>query len=301
MIIGVLCVLGVVAFWSFTPFLIVTALQFVDPFTLAFLRLAQGLTLVVLLHRMRTGSFRGMFCFERSILMGSVGITINYVLFIVALNYTTASMGGLVVQIQFVTLAGLAWLVLREPFGAMKIAAVVVIIVGVSLVFVQERIVSDLMKPEYVLGNSVMLVAGVGWGVYAVSNKSLSRRKSNYEILIPIFSIATAVAFVAALIGYEVRATMTMVGLISIVILGTGVTGIGFLLMSTGLRRLNASLVGAITSVSPLFNILISHWLLGEPLSPMLFASAFVIIIGILGIIQADRSRSKRQAARPGP
>ena len=153
------------------------------------------------------------------------------------------------VQIQFVTLAGLAWLVLREPFGAMKIAAVVVIIVGVSLVFVQERIVSDLMKPEYVLGNSVMLVAGVGWGVYAVSNKSLSRRKSNYEILIPIFSIATAVAFVAALIGYEVRATMTMVGLISIVILGTGVTGIGFLLMSTGLRRLNASLVGAITSV----------------------------------------------------
>ena len=291
MIIGIISVLGVVAFWSFTPVLIKIALQFVDPYTLAFLRLIQGLGLVILLHRMRSGRFRRMFRFEPAILVGGVGITVNYVLFIVALNYTTASMGGLVVQIQFVTLAALAWVVLRESFTAPKVVAVSVIIAGVVLVFVQERIVSEVIKPEYVLGNAIMLVAGVGWGVYAVSNKALSLGRTNLEILIPIFSIATVASFAAASVGFEARATMTAQGIISIVILGTGVTGVGFLLLSTGLRRLNASLVGAITSLSPLFNILISHRILGEPLSPILVISALVIILGILGILRADRQR----------
>ncbi|MBT3274694.1 MAG: DMT family transporter [Spirochaetales bacterium] len=289
MILGYICAFGVVALWSFTPVMVKIALQFIDPFTLSFLRLIQGLALVVLLHRIRTGSFRKMYRFEPWIILGGFGIAVNYVLFVVALNFTTASMGGLVIQFQFVTLAALAWIVLKEPFHIRKLAAVLVIVSGVSLVFFYRQAASELIHPEYVFGNVCMLIAGLGWGVYALSGKAVSHRKTNFEMLIPMFSMAALVSLAASLIGFEYRAPITWQGITSIIILGTGVTGIGFLFLSTSLRRLNASLVGGITSVTPLFNILVSHRILGEPLSLTLVIGAVICIAGLVALILSDR------------
>lgn len=288
-IVGVACVLSVVLFWSFTPVLIKISLEYVDPYTLAFLRLFQGLSLIVILWRKRYGTIRRMLSFEPLILVGGAGITVNYILFIVALNYTTAGMGGLIVQIQFVTLAALAWLVLGEPFHLLKLAGILVIVVGVSLVFAQTGTTSQITKSEYVVGNGLMLVAGIGWGVYAMANKAISARRSHLEFLAPIFVIATAVSFITSLLNFQIRAPMSIFGILAIVILGTVVTGVGFLLMSAGLRRLNASLVGAIAGTTPLFNLLAARWMLNEPLTPIIFLSACVILFGILSMVQADR------------
>ena len=296
MLAGVVYVSSVVVLWSFTPYLIKIALRYIDPYTLAFLRLIQGLALVIIMWRKQHKSFRGMISFEPFIFIGGIGIGINYVLFIVALNFTTASMGGLVAQIQFVTLAALAWIVLGEKFHVLKLAGVVTVVAGVSLVFAQGSIASQIMKPEYILGNSLMLIAGIGWGVYALANKSLSGRKSNIEILIPIFAIATLISMVASALQFTIRSPFTIGGIVAIITLGALVTGVGFLLMSAGLKRLNASLVGAITSVTPLFNILVARWLLKENLTPFIMLSAVIILAGILLIVRADRFSTKKSS-----
>jgi len=295
---GVLCILSVVLLWSFTPVLIKIALEFIDPYTLSFLRLIQGLALIVTMWRKRYGTFRGIFTFDPLILVGGTGISINYILFIVALNYTTAGMGGLVAQIQFVTLALLAWIVIGEKFHPLKLVGVFIIVAGVSLVFIQSGSASMLMKSEYILGNGLMLIAGVGWGIYAMANKALSTRKSNLEILAPIFVIAATASLVASVLNFQTRAPLTGIGIVAIILLGTLVTGVGFLLMSAGLKRLNASLVGAITGTTPLFNILAARWILKESLTPIIFVSACVILFGILSIVQADKRIAVKYAAR---
>ncbi len=235
-----------------------------------------------------------MYRMEPWVWLGGLGISVNYVLFVVALNYTTAGMGGLIVQIQFVALAVMAWIILKEPFHILKAVAAAVVVAGVSLVFLYQRTAADLISSEYAVGNLCMLIAGLGWGVYALSSKAVSRRKTNYEMLIPMFSIAAVVSLAAALIGFESRAEMNGVGILAIVVLGFGVTGGGFLLLSTSLRKLNASVVGGITSVTPLFNLMISHWILGEKLTVSLFVGAFIIIAGILALIRSDRYISSR-------
>lgn len=292
---GIASALGVIAFWGVTPTLVKIALRYVDPYTLSSLRLLQGLALVMLVHLKNRGGMKRLFRFNRWLLLGSIGITVNYILFIVALNYTTASTGGLLVQIQFVTLVILAWLVIKETFHILKLIGVLVIVAGVGLVFVQRVDFSEIINSEYTLGNALMLVAGLGWGVYALANKALSTSRSGTEILIPMFAFAAAVSIFTAIPGYEARSPMKAGGVMAIIILGTGVTGVGFILLTQALKRINASLVGAVTALSPLINILVSNKVLGERISPLLIAGGFLIFTGVTGIALTERKGIRKK------
>jgi drug/metabolite transporter (DMT)-like permease len=79
-------------------------------------------------------------------------------------------------------------------------------------------------------------------------------------------------------------------------VLGIASTGVGFFLISTGMRRLSAGLAGTITGITPLFNLFVAHLVLGEPLSPYLVFSGVLIFAGLAGIVQAERLGA---AARP--
>ena len=293
MLVGLLSIAGVVAIWSTIPILTKIVLQYIDPFTLACLRLAQGLAVVLVYRKLRTGKFFGDFKLDWWSLLGGIGVSINYVFFVVSLNFTTVGMGALVVQVQFVTLAVLAWIVLKERFNILKGAAVILIIGGASLAFFQARGVGPSARPEHILGNSLMLIGGLGWGMHALANKATSHRKSISDILSPVLAAGVVVSLVTAIIGFEIRSPLDIRGVLSIAFLGIAATGGGFLLLSVSLKRLNASLTGAITSITPLLNMLLAKWFLNESHPPTLFLGASVVIAGILLMIQADRSASK--------
>ena len=301
MISGILYALGLVALWSVTPVLVKIALGFVDPFTLAFLRIAQGLVVVLVVFKLRKGRLRSLFRYNKWLLIGGIGVAINYLLFILSLNYTTAGAGGLIVQIQFVALAVLAWIIIKEPFHLLKLGGMISVVIGVTLLFIQRYDLSEIVKSEYILGNCLMIAAGIAWGVFALSNKALAHKKRGDEILIPVFTIATIITLSISAFGFEARAPITIGGLAAIAMLGIGVTGVGFLLLSKSLSLLNASLVGAITSLAPLFNILISHFALDEPLSAFLLVSAGMIILGVLLIARAEKKSKAPAAFVAGP
>ena len=289
MLAGIFCVLGVVVLWSFTPTLVKIALEYIDPYTLSSLRLLQGLVLVIIVHAKQGRGFKKLLKLNRWMLIGGLGVTANYILFIVALNYTTAGTGGLIVQFQFVTLALLAWLVAKEPLAIQKIIGAAIVVAGVMLVFIHNTGASKGIDTRDTLGIILLIFAAIGWAVFTLSNKALSKSRTSTEILIPFFSLASIISVLTATIGYEARATIEMEGILSIVILGTGITGVGFILLTQSLRRLNASLVGALTSLSPLLNVLISHKILGEPLSTTLIFGGLLIVAGVLAIATADR------------
>jgi drug/metabolite transporter (DMT)-like permease len=285
---------GVIALWSVVPVLVKLLLPAIDPFTLAFLRLAQATLVVGAAFRLRGRRLAGI-GWSPWHLVGGLGVTLNYALFALSLTFTTASAGVLVVQIQYVTLAGLAALLLGERLGAVKVAGMVMVLGGVVLVVSVRADVSELAAPRYAAGNALMLLAGVGWGVYAVSNKALSVRMGTLSILLPMLVLSTAIT--GGLSLTERWPVPTGGAWAQLLVLGVAATGGAFILVAEALKRLSSALTGTLTTVTPMLQIGLAHVLLDEPLSWSLGVGGGLIVGGVLAMVALER----RGAGRPLP
>jgi drug/metabolite transporter (DMT)-like permease len=287
---GIACMLGVVALWSIVPVLVKLLLPILDPFTIAFLRLSQG-TAVVLVAYLLRGYRLTDIRLRWWHLIGGVGAGLNYALFALSLSFTTASAGVLVVQVQYVTLALLATVVLREKLGLGKVAGMALVLGGVGLIVVMRSDVTSLLAPRYVLGNVLMLFSGMGWGVYAVSNKVLLGRAGTLAALLPILVIGSGISGVLAATHFELRSAPTLGALAAMLVVGVVATGGAFILVSQGIKRLSAALAGTLTGVAPVTQILLAHFVLGEPLSWSLAGGGALILSGIFGMVLSERRR----------
>lgn len=282
MAIGLLCMVTVVGLWSVTPTLIKIALRYIDPFSLAFVRLFLGLIVLFFYQKARNRRWIPRFSKEPWLLIGGLGITLNYVFFKLSLNYTTAGFGVLISQVQVVGLAALAAIVLKERISWIKISGMIVVIIGVMLIFFIRVYVTETVRRQYALGNIFMILGGLGWSVYALGNKAVNKRLANSEYLIPVFMLGVVTTGVLAAIQFQSRSPLDAEGIVAISVLGLFVTGFGFLFTSEALRRLSAALAGITTSITPLFSLVIAHLVLSEMLSPWLFVSAILIVGGVV-------------------
>lgn len=286
--IGIACMVGVVALWSIVPVLVKLLIPVFDPYTVAFLRLAQGAIVVLAVFFARGHRLRDIqFC--RWHLLGGLGVGLNYSMFALSLSYTTASAGVLIAQVQYVTLAALAAVVLHERLGPGKIAGMVLVLVGIVAIVGMRSDVSHLLAPRYALGNVLMLFSGLGWGVYALSNKALARRAGTLSILTPMLTIGVAITGGLAATHFQLYSPPTSSTLAAALVLGILATGGAFILVSEGMKRLSAALVGTATAVAPIGQIVMAHWVLGEPVTWGLAGGGILILGGVFGIGYAER------------
>jgi len=290
--IGIACMVGVVALWSIVPVLVKLLIPIFDPYTIAFLRLAQGAIVVLAVffargHRLRNIQLSWWH------LLGGLGVGLNYSMFALSLSYTTASAGVLIAQVQYVTLAVLAAIVLHERLGFGKIAGMVIVLVGVVVIVGMRSDVSQLLAPHYVLGNVLMLFSGLGWGVYALSNKALVRRAGTLSILTPMLTIGVAITGGLAATHFQLHSSPTPGTWAAALLLGILATGGAFILVSEGMKRLSAALVGTATALAPIGQITLAHWVLGEPITWGLAGGGVLILGGVLGIMYAERSQTQ--------
>ena len=291
---GVVCILGVVVLWSAVPILVKLLIPVFDPYTIAFLRLSQGTAVVAAVYFARGHSLRDI-RLSRWHLLGGLGVSLNYCMFALSLSYTTASAGVLIVQVQYVTLAVLAALVLHERLGPVKATGMALVLVGVAAVVGVSPDAAHLLAPRYALGNGLMLFSGLGWGVYALSNKALARHASTSSILSPMLTIGTAITGALAATHFRLHSALTWDALAMVLALGGAATGGAFILVSEGLKRLSAALAGTITAVTPIGQIALAHWILGEPVTWNLAGGGMLILIGVLSMVYAEKRQVQQE------
>ena len=234
---------GVVGLWSIVPILVKQLLHVFDPFTIAFLRSAQGAGFALALLYARGYTVRSI-SWSRWHVVGGMGIALNYALYALSLSYTTASVGVLVVQVQYVALTLLAVVVLGERVGLGKMGGIGLVLAGIAVVVVGGSDAGALLAPDYMRGNAVMLLSGLGWGVYALANKVLAPRASSGAILAPMMGLGALLIGVLAAASFQLRAVPDAQDLLSLVALGVVGTGLSFTLVSEGMKRLSATLAG---------------------------------------------------------
>ena len=292
---GIACLIGVVALWSFVPVLIKQLLPVFDPLTIAFLRLAQGAAVVLALF-LWGGRRRNALRLSGWHLLGGVGIGLNYGFYALSLSYTLASAGALIVQVQYVTLAVLAAVFLGERLSRGRVLGILLVLAGIAAIVGTRSDIGHLLAPRYTFGNVLMLFSGIGWGLYGLANKALVGRAGTAASLLPMMAVGAALTAVPAAWRFELHAPPGPESALMVVALGALATGGSYILVSEGMKRLSAALVGSSTALAPVGQIAMAHLFLDERLSWSLAAGGATVLAGILCMLYAERRPPPRGA-----
>ncbi len=309
MITGVLYALGTTLGWSLVPFLVRHVLGTLDPVTITTTRLILGGLLFGLIARgvplkrlWRRPEKR------RWLVIGGAALAVNHILFATGLQWTSPAVGVIAVQIQTVAASVLSWIILGEALSLRKSANIAIVIVGIVLVGWDGQSIATLLGSQRTWGTLSMFVAGLFWGVYAVSQRGLSRRRNDSKaeeavdprtLLAPFFLIAGALSTPVATVAGELRqpltpATLLVLGTLTIV----GTVG-SYYCLSEAMNRLPVSTAVTITNMSPLVVAILSIIVFRESLSAYTLIGGAVAVAGCIGTIRSDMGSVPRAQSVP--
>jgi drug/metabolite transporter (DMT)-like permease len=151
-------------------------LQYMDAYTFVFLRfLLAALTMLVIL--VFTGKTSFKLTSKRLILFLGVLNGLAYLLEYVGMVSTTAGKSSLFINLSVVWVALLAPLVLKERLGRKKAAGVAVSLIGIVLMTTNLDMAS--LTQGAIVGDVIVLAAGIIWAVFMVYNKPLASNSNS--------------------------------------------------------------------------------------------------------------------------
>lgn len=255
----------------------------VPPFTLAFVRVAIGAVVLLgcaLVRQARGGSHSpwSALPWGTLITMGLIGVVLYYAVFNYSLVYISASQGALVQSCipAMTALVAVVWL--REQASALRWAGIALSMAGVLIVFSGADAQSG---PASLLGNVLMFVSAVLWGIYT----SMAKRVATFDPLQVTAGILGAGAvLLLPLAAFEVAAqgmpSVDLKGWLGMTYLGAGASGIAYMLYSASLKHVDASEAGVYTNLIPIVGV-ITGVMLGEPLSLRAIIGGIVVLVGV--------------------
>ena len=153
------------------------ALREISPVTLIFIRFGMGTVLLFWLVSLRGGTLvPPRDAWPTLALMGFVGIFIHQLLQAVGLTMSTAVHAGWLVGLIPIWSALLSGLLLKERFGAMKLAGLAGGFAGALLVISQGRLGLETLHLPSTRGDFLILLSTVNWAVYSVMGHGTIKR-----------------------------------------------------------------------------------------------------------------------------
>lgn len=275
------------ACWGTATVITKGLLASVSPLTLLAVQLTfsvAGLWGVVLIRGRRPLSRREMI---QQGLLGWLNPGLSYTFSLLGLASATASLSTLLWATEPILILGLAWLVLRERLSGRLSALSTVAILGVLLV-------------SGILGGSALAAewrstALILAGVLCCALYTVLARRLNVETD-TLFSLAVqqsaALIWAAALWPFErtLAGTATAFPADGPTWIGSGLAGLiyyalAFWFYLRGLRRVSASLAGAMLNLTPVFGVAGGYLFLGERLAPLQWLGAGLILAAVLALV----------------
>ncbi|MGL5534253.1 MAG: DMT family transporter, partial [Plesiomonas shigelloides] len=191
--IGCLLALLTAVFWGALPIAMKQALEVLDPYTIVWFRFVsatlglglwlawrRGLPSPVLLWR----NYRAL------LLVATLGLAGNFLLFNSALQYLSPAVVQVVIQLAPVLLLLASVWILKEPLQRHQ-GIGLLLLLGGMLLFFNERLYELFTSlSSYTLGVLLAVAAAVVWVAYGVAQKLLLRRLSSPQILLVLYTLS---------------------------------------------------------------------------------------------------------------
>ncbi|MEN8221880.1 MAG: DMT family transporter [Acidobacteriota bacterium] len=222
--------------------------------------------------------------FFQLVLLSIFGTGLHYSIQTIGLQYTTASKGGVYAVTGPITILLIAAVFLKEKVTVRKGIGVGIALLGVIIVMGFDTIIDFNLKGN-LLGDLLVLISIVMWGIFTVMGKSITSKMSALKMTAAI-TIIGAVYMIPAAIA-EVKMTGFTISSIkndawlSIFFLGVTCSFLATLLYVYALSISESQKVGVYLYTIPLMTQVIAFLVLKESIGMSLLAGSFVVISGL--------------------
>lgn len=229
----------------------------------------------------------------RVTLLGSLAFALPMWLGIVGVERSSASNAAILILLEPVTIVAIACLFLGERIGALKLASLVLGLLGALAIVLEGGSLDSLLAGEHLGGNAILALHGVLWGCYTPLAKPLCERHDPLEVCLRATLVGVVVLLPVSLAeagqwqaGAELGRALAWT-----LALGLFVSFGGTVLWLMALRHIPATNVAGFVFLQPLAGVLVGVGLLDERLSqPALIGGALIAVgVGLDVLLSATR------------
>jgi drug/metabolite transporter (DMT)-like permease len=275
------------------------ALAEISPVTLIFTRFALGVGLLLAITALRGQPTLPPRDSWRSLLvMGFVGVFVHQMLQAHALTLTTAVNTGWLIGLTPVWSALLSAYALKERFGPVKIAGLLLGFLGAALVVTRGRMGAGVLALPSTRGDLLILVSTLNWAVYTVLGHPALRRLGPTRATTGalLFGWLMIVPFFVAGAGWREYEQLTGAGWTAVLFLGIACSGLGYLFWYGALENIEASKVAAFLYLEPLVTLAAAAALLGETVSATTVMGGLLVLAGVALVQREPLAKAGRRA-----
>ncbi len=256
-------------------------LEYIDPYSFAFLRLvAAGIfaSLLFIRERPRFDILR-----NRSIwVLGALNAG-GFILQYLGMTYTTATRTALIVNSNVTFTAILGWRFNNDPMGIVQAIALPVAILGIYFLTTGGDL-SNLSGGQ-LTGDLLVLLSGLVWAFFLVLNKRVvSEKNSNLSQMVTWVILVTTLGVLpfGVAFGDIGRVQVPWQGWVAVAYTAVFCTLLPYLLFSKGQRFVTATLSAMVLLIEVVVAFVSSALILGERLAPSNAVGAVLVCISII-------------------
>lgn len=282
-----------IVFWGISFVATKAALDEVSPITVIFTRFLIGVVLLFgILAARRTPIVPPRASLPMLVLMGFIGVFTHQLMQSYALTMTSAVNTGWLIGISPIWSAILAAIFIRERFGLMKVAGLVIGFAGALLVITRGELSAGILQLPSTRGDLLIVASTLNWAIYTVLGHRTIRGIG------PTRATAGAMFFGTAMLApfflipqkWHEWGQLTTLGWTAIVFLGVCCSALGYLFWYGALESIEASRVASLLYLEPLVTLAAAVVLLREPVTMSTIAGGLVVLLGVLLVQRAPDS-----------
>ena len=274
--------------WGLLPLALKGLLGHMDPITITWYRFSIAALIALLwyghsnigaLKNLLSKSHRGL------MLLASGGLLVNYLLYLVGLNYITPSAAQIVIQLAPLLLLLGSVVFFKEHLSMGQWLGVLAFSIGM-LLFFHKRLNSIVATDShYLAGIALIIAAAITWAGYGLAQKQLLKFESSNNILLILYIAGTLCFLPFSEPGQITTLGSIELGLLAFVSLNTIVAYGCFGLAMT---HWEASRVSATITLAPLLTLvfveLLNHWqpdyIQAEPMDLLSWLGGLLVVAG---------------------
>jgi drug/metabolite transporter (DMT)-like permease len=287
--VGLIALAGVL--WGTSFVAMKVGLNYVDPYSFAFLRLTAASVFSAVLLFVRERPEFDMLRDWRIWLLGILNAG-GFVLQYVGMSYTTANRAALITNSNVAFTAFLSWSLYHEPMGFGNLLALPLSVLGLFLLVTGGDLSS--LSGGQVMGDLLVLLAGLVWSFFLVLNKDMvSKRITNVSQMVAWVMLVTAIGTVpvALLFGDVTSVAVPWEGWVAVAYTAVLCTVAPYWLFARAQRFVGATLSALVLLIEVVVAIITSALILGEQFAIGSGLGAVLVCVSIVLASRGSRSR----------
>lgn len=294
-------------FWGFLAIALKLAVREVDPKTIVWFRFVIAFTLLLAWQLYRNpSSLRILVRPPLLLIFAAVGISWNYLGFMLGIHYTTPSNAQLFIQFGPLMLALAGFVIFKERLTRFQMVGFFVALAGFGFFYSDQLMAFFEGKNQYNLGVLFTLSGALAWTLYAVMQKKLVARYPAPALNLFLFGFPAVIYL--PFINLEPVLQLHWGWWALLFFLGAN-TLIAYSSLAQALRFIEASKVSVIIFLNPIITFITMGiltylevtWITHERFSPITILGASLVISGAYLVVRKKKkNKPDNSDSNPG-